>query len=72
MTDSKAATTYKGTKVTIREVEDTEGGVDVLMDLTLILDKDNNLKVIDNPTTDWIDFVDTDTQFVMKKIVFIS
>ncbi len=36
----------------------------VHLDLTLLLDKDNNLTVIDNSETDWKDYVDSDTRFV--------
>ena len=39
----------------------TSDVTDVYFDLTLIVDKQNNLTVIDNQEKDWTDFVDCDT-----------
>ncbi len=48
-------------QIVITETGDLDN---VHLDLTLLLDKDNNLIVIDNTEVDWKDYVDTKTQFV--------
>tara|TARA_R110000868_G_scaffold214608_1_gene464684 strand:- start:778 stop:999 length:222 start_codon:yes stop_codon:yes gene_type:complete len=48
-------------QIVITETGDLDN---VHLDLTLLLDKDNNLIVIDNTEDDWKDYVDTKTQFV--------
>ncbi len=48
-------------QIVITETGDLDN---VHLDLTLLLDKDNNLIVIDNTDVDWKDYVDTKTQFV--------
>jgi len=49
-------------KVTPVERVSSEGDLeDVSFKLTLIVDKDNNLKVIDNTQEDWRDYVDDNT-----------
>ena len=43
-------------------LETEEGDVeDVYFDLTLIVDRQNNLQVVDNRKKDWTDFVDSNT-----------
>lgn len=52
-------------KVNPQPVFTETGDLDnVHLDLTLILDKDNNLVVVDNTKNDWKDLVDCNTQFV--------
>ena len=48
-------------QIVITETGDLDN---VHLDLILLLDKDNNLIVIDNTEVDWKDYVDTKTQFV--------
>jgi ethanolamine utilization protein EutA (predicted chaperonin) len=48
-------------QIVITETGDLDN---VHLDLTLLLDKDNNLIVIDNTEVDWKDYIDTKTQFV--------
>jgi len=48
-------------QIVITETGDLDN---VHLDLTLLLDNDNNLIVIDNTEVDWKDYVDTKTQFV--------
>ena len=44
-------------------VEKVENGhlVDVHFDITLIVDKDNNIMIVDNSVEDWKDYVDCNT-----------
>ena len=52
-------------KVNPQPVFTETGDLDnIHLDLTLILDKNNNLVIVDNTKDDWKDFVDCDTQFV--------
>ena len=52
-------------KVNPQPVFTETGDLDnVHLNLTLLLDKNNNLTVIDNSETDWKDSVDSDTRFV--------
>jgi hypothetical protein len=42
-----------------------EGNIDgIHLDLTLIVNKDNRLTIIDNTELDWKDYVDSDAVFV--------
>jgi hypothetical protein len=41
---------------------------DIFFQVTLIVDKDNNLVVIDDSQSDWTDFVDCGT-LIMKTVV---
>lgn len=52
-------------KVNPQPVITETGDLDnIHLDLTLILDKNNNLTVVDNTELDWKDYIDCDTQFV--------
>ena len=45
---------------------------DIFFDVTLIVDKDNNLVVVDNSKSDWHDFVDTNTLTTKKVKIDIN
>ncbi|MDB4343511.1 hypothetical protein OAA15_00660 [bacterium] len=52
-------------KVNPQPVFTETGDLDnIHLDLTLILDKNNNLTIVDNTELDWHDYVDCNTQFV--------
>ncbi len=52
-------------KVNPQPVFTETGDLDnIHLDLTLILDKNNNLTIVDNTELDWKDYVDCATQFI--------